>query len=280
MRDFIIRDWQSEDKPALKTLWQTAFGDSDEYIGSFFDSFLRPGACVAAEADGKVVSAMYIIPGHRLFHNRGKSLSAGYTYALATLPEYRGRGIGAAVYKAASDKALAQADAACVLPAEAGLYPFYEKASGAAPMSYIREARFTRAELKDLPRSPAARFPAYQYAGVREQLLSGYPHAVLNPDIFDHLEENGCEFFVLEHGLAAAETENGGCLVHELISPRTDGMDALASLAAWCPAEEYVVRTPLFFEGPGEARPFMLAALRSGPTFPLADDLWWGFGLD
>ena len=280
MHDYIIRDGKPEDRPALKALWKIAFGDSDEFIDGFFAAFLKPGGCVTAEADGKVVSAMYIIGENRLFPFRNKSLSAGYTYALATLPEYRGRGIGTAVYRAACERALQAADAACVLPAEASLYPFYENASGASPISYVREARFTRDELRGLPRANAARFPAYQYAGIREQLLSGYPHAFLHPEIYDLLEENGCEFFVLERGLAAAETEDGVCRVRELIAPGGDGMSAIAAVTAWCPAEEYIVRSPLFFDGPGETRPFMLAALREKPGFPLDDELWWGLALD
>ena len=280
MHDFTIRPWKPEDKPRLKELWRVCFGDDAAYIDSFMDSFLREDTCLVAEADGQPVSAMYIVPGESLFPYRRERISAGYAYALATLPAYRGRGIGRAVYKAVNDKILETADAACVLPAEESLYPFYENASGAAVLSAIREGRITKAELADQPTAMIARVPAYQYAGMREWFLSELPHVTFPEELYDHLEAAGTEFFMMENGVAAAETENGVCRILELLAPKTDGLAAVANVARWCPAEEYIVRTPLFFDGPGQRRPFLLAAMKQQPNFPMPDDLWWGFGLD
>lgn len=279
MSEPVIRPWEPGDVPQLKALWRIAFGDSEEYIDSFFSHFLRKDACLVAEADGQAVSAMYILPGESVFPHRKNVLSAGYVYALATLPEYRSRGIGSAVYRAASGTALLSADAACVLPAEKGLYPFYET-SGARPFSFLREARISRDELAGTEPRMAARFPALRYAGMRERILSGLPHAVFPDSLFEFMEENGTEFFILEQGLAAAETEGGVCRILELLDTGDDAAGAIAGVARWCRAEEYIVRTPLFFDGPGEPRPFMLAALKREPDYPLPDDLWWGFGLD
>lgn len=280
MHDYIIRSFAPEDKPALKALWQTVFGDSEAYIDGFFDRFLTPGGCMVAEADGKVVSAMYIIPGMTAYPYRKNTLSAGYTYALATLPEYRRRGIGTAVYKAASDAALKGADAACVLPAESGLYPFYESASGAKTFSAVREARFQKSELAGVSPCMASRVPALKYAGMREMLLGGMPHVTFPAALFDLMEESGTDFFVLADGLAAAETQDGVCRITELLVPDGDGMAAIAAVARWCAAEEYIVRSPVFFDCPGEVRPLVLAALKETPGYPMPDDLWWGFGLE
>ena len=280
MTDAVLRLWQPEDRPQLKALWQIAFGDSEEYIDRFFDGFLRTDSCVVAEADGIVVSAMYIVPDVQLFPFRKNILTAGYTYALATLPAYRGRGIGSAVYRAACGKALETADAACVLPAEESLYPFYESSAGASPLGGIREGQIAREELAGLPTRQMARIPAGQYAGMREWFLGGMPHAVFPDGLYDFMEVSGTEFFMMEEGVAAAETENGVCRILELLAPTVDGMTAIASVARWCPAREYIVRTPLFFDGPGERRPFVLAALKTVPDFPIPDDFWWGFGLD
>lgn len=281
MIEYQIRSWKTEDKPQLKELWKLAFGDSGEYIDCFFEHFLRGDACVVAEADGKVVSAMYILAGETLNPYRKNLLTAGYTYALATLPAYRGRGIGRAVYRAASAKALETADAAAVLPAEESLYPFYENASGAKPLSYIREARFTRDELSGITPCGAARLPALTYAGMRGELLGGMPHVAFPTEFFDLMEETGMEFFILEKGLAAAETDgNGVCHIRELLDLGEDVMRSVAGVARWCPAREYTVRTPLFFEGPGESRPYMLAAMNGAPSYPMPNDLWWGFGLE
>ncbi len=281
MIDYLIRAWKAADKPQLKALWQLAFGDSGDYIDGFFDRFLRRDACVVAEADGRVVSAMYILTGQTLNPYRKNRMTAGYTYALATLPEYRGQGIGRAVYRAAAAKALEAADAAAVLPAEESLYPFYENAAGAKPLSYVREARFPREALSGIPPCGAARVPALKYAGMREELLAGMPHVTFPMEFFDLMEETGTEFFVLANGLAAAETDGDGvCHIRELLDLGKDAMSSVAAAARWCPATEYVVRTPLFFAGPGESRPHVLAVMNSAPPYPMPNDLWWGFGLE
>ncbi|MGM9613928.1 MAG: GNAT family N-acetyltransferase [Oscillospiraceae bacterium] len=281
MIDDRIRSWKKEDRPQLRALWKLAFGDSDEYIDCFFKKFLRKDACVVAEADGKVVSAMYILPGGTFNPYRENRLTAGYTYALATLPEYRGQGIGRAVYRAASDRALETADAAAVLPAERSLYPFYENASGAKPLSYVREARLTRDTLSGTAPCDAVPVPALRYAGMREELLGRMPHVTFPMEFFDLMEVTGMEFFVLANSLAAVETDDGGvCHIRELLAPGEDVLRSVAGISRKCPAGEYIVRTPLFFDGPGESRPYVLAAMNRTLSYPMPNDLWWGFGLE
>ena len=280
MNEPLIRLWQPEDKPQLKALWKTGFGDPDEVIDQFWEMFLRPESCIVAEADGRVVSAMYILAGETFFPYRRNILTANYTYALATLPEYRSRGIGRAVYKAASDKALETADAACVLPAEKALYPFYENATGAKPFSAIREARFQKADLAGVTPCMAARVPALTYGAMREELLGRMPYVTYPLEFFEFLEASGMDFFLLENGLAAAETSDGVCVVRELLDPGEDVMRSVAGVARWCPASEYIVRSPVFYEGPGEVQPYMLGVLKQTPAYPMPDDMWWGFGLE
>lgn len=281
MSDYIIRDWQPGDRAALKELWKLSFGDDDEVIEDFFDRFLRPGCCLTASAEGKLVSAMYILPDHALRPFRQNVLTMGYTYALATLPAYRGRGIGSAVYRACCDRILETADAACVIPAEADLFPLYETAGGAQPLAVLREARLTREELRAFAPVQAARVPVSMYIWMRENLLSGLPHACLDDRVYDHAEACGMEFFTIGGRAAcAAETGDGVCHIRELIDPGDDPMISAATLARWCPAEEYIVRSPAFFRGPGEIRPYALGVLKVPPDYPMPADLWWGLGLE
>ncbi len=275
-----LRPWQSGDEPQLATLWKTAFGDSDGYIASFFSKYLQEGNCIVAAEDGKILSAMYLIPGQTIYPFRKETLDAGYAYALATLPAYRGQGIGSAVYKAVTEKILETADMACVLPAEAPLYPFYEKAAGAKAVSWAKEAHYTREELKALPAGMAAMIPALEYARAREKLLGGMPHVIFPDSLFELMEESDVYFYVLEDGAAAAQIVGDTCLVMELLDPETDCMKSIASLARWCSAKEYIIRTPLFYDGPGEPRPYMLGVMKEAPNYPMPTDLWWGFGLE
>lgn len=283
MTDYILRTWQPQDKPQLKALWELSFGDDGEFIDAFFRAFLKKDTCVVAECDGKVVSAMYILANNMINPYRKNLLSAGYTYALATLPEYRGRGIGKAVYQAANAKVLETHDMAFVLPAEESLYPFYEEATGAKVSSIMREAVLTPEDLFGIEPTRAARIPAFQYFGMRESILSGLPHASFNDDMVDFMEDwfepNG-DFFITEQGIAAVETVNGVCRITELLCPDTDGMAVIAGVAAYHKADEYIVRSPFFFDGPGKKKPVMLGVLKEEPDYPMPFDLWWGFGLD
>lgn len=283
MKDYILRLWQPEDKPELKALWELAFGDDGEYIDTFFRSFLKEDSCVVAECDDKVVSAMYILGNNTLWPYRKNRLTAGYTYALATLPEYRGRGIGKAVYQAAAEKALEKHDIAAVLPAEEGLYPFYESANGAKALSIRREAIIKAEDLKDVKVINAARIPAFHYFGIRESILRGMPHVTFSEEMIDfmedYMEEHG-DFFMTEEGIAMVEPGDGTCRITELLCPDTDGMSVIAAVAAYHRTEEYLVRSPFFFSGPGKKKTSVLGVLKEEPEYPMPFDMWWGFGLD
>ena len=283
MSDYTLRPWQPEDKPRLKALWALAFGDSDAYIDAFFRALLKKDGCIVAECDGQVVSAMYILGGNTVYPYRKNLLSAGYTYALATHPDYRGRGIGRAVYAAATAQALERHDMALVLPAEERLYPFYAEASGARVMSIMREAVIPAGALASVAPARAARIPAFQYFGLRESLLAGLPHVSFSEDMMSFLEEyfeTAGDFFVTESGIAAAETANGKCRITELLCPDGDDMAILAGIHAYIRAGEYTVRSPFFFDGPGDKKPVMLGVMNAEPDYPMPFDLWWGFGLD
>ena len=281
MSDYIIREWKPGDRSALKALWKCGFGDSDEVIDGFHSLFLKPGRCIVAEADGKPVSAMYILPGQVARTFRQNTLTAGYTYALATLPEYRGRGIGSAVYRACCEKVLENEDMACVIPADAALFPLYENANGAKPVAVLREAHFFKSDLTGIASVQAARVPVSMYMWLRENLMAGLPHVTLDEGFYDLLEDGGMDFFTIGgKACAAAEVKDGVCYIRELIDPGEDNMSCISTVSKWCPADEYIVRTPLFFRGPGEVRPYALGLIKVEPDYPMPEDLWWGFGLE
>lgn len=284
MDNVTIRPWRTEDRPRLVELWQTGFGDDQKYIDTYHSLFLKPDKCIVAEADGRVVSAMYIMNGPLMFPPSGQSLSTAYAYALATDPAYRGRGIGTAVYKACVSAAMDWVHAVCVLPSEPGLYGFYERAVGCVPASFIREAVIPRAEAVGPVKTAAEPISAGEYYLRRKALLRGRPYAVMGPDLLSlealHMRRFGGGLLDLDGDIAAVEMDGDTCRVLELLAPEGDWADVLASVAARFPAEDYAVRTPLFFPGPGQTRPFVLAALNPELQEKLPDDLWWGFAFD
>ena len=84
----------------------------------------------------------------------------------------------------------------------------------------------------------------------------------------------------MDGDIAVVELGSDTCRVLELLSPEGDWQDVLRAVAALYPAARYEVRSPVYLPGPGEARPFMLAALRPDVPLPDMKELWWGFAFD
>ena len=82
---------------ALKALWKEVFGDSDEYIDTFFREVYRPGMASVIEENGEIAAAAYAVPFGKY----------RYIYAVATKPEYRGRGYARKVVNSAKNEILA-----------------------------------------------------------------------------------------------------------------------------------------------------------------------------
>lgn len=79
--------------PALRQLWQRAFGDSDEFLDGFFSVGFDPERCRAVSADDETVAALY------WFDCRWEDKKVAYLYAVATKPEHQGKGYCAELMK-------------------------------------------------------------------------------------------------------------------------------------------------------------------------------------
>lgn len=163
------------DEAALRRLWQEVFGDGDAYIDTFFREVYRPGMASVMEENGEIAAAAYAVPFG----------SARYIYAVATKPEYRGRGFGRAVTLAA-----AAGEPAYLCPADATLRCWYALSMRARTVSYRSNVR--------LPEK-AERITAEEYNMLRESWLRGIPHAEYTAGILRLFSVSG-EFFRGEHG--------------------------------------------------------------------------------
>ena len=122
----MIRPSRIGDEAGLKTLWQVAFGDSIEQIDAFFDSLYQPGMAIVWDAEGTIASALYLLDAGTTPTSGGGSLSTSYSYALATLPAYRGQGIGSQVTRATIAHSFDLGfDCNVICPAEESLFPYY-----------------------------------------------------------------------------------------------------------------------------------------------------------
>ena len=129
----IIDRPQSEEIPALRRLWQQAFGDTDAFLDSFFAVGFSPDRCRCLWEDDRLAAALY------WFDCSWEGKPIAYLYAVATDEACRGRGFCRALMENTHSHLLEQGYAAAVLvPGTKDLFRLYEK-MGYATFGYVRE---------------------------------------------------------------------------------------------------------------------------------------------
>lgn len=73
--------------PQLRALWQDAFGDSDDFLDSFYRTAYAPDHCRCVLADNLVAAVLYWIDCSL------EDQKLAYIYAVVTHPDFRGRGL-------------------------------------------------------------------------------------------------------------------------------------------------------------------------------------------
>ena len=279
MKETVIRPWKPEDLPALREIWKAGFHDPEEDIDAFYRLFLREDGCLVAETEGKPVSAEYIVSGVYHLPDGKTPVSTSYLYALSTLLEYRGCRIGLKLQSAALDQALSVSDSATLVPSEPSLIPVYLRERRFRPLSRLREARVTKESLPDSSPLEAARLTAAAYAKLRETALTGLPHSVYPQTWYELSETYGTSYWRAGRALMAACVQDGRCVVSELLACGEDWKEALIPMTERIPASVYLVRTPLFQDGPGEERVFSLGSFRAADQI-IPQDFWFPFSLE
>ncbi len=108
----------------LKTIWKLCFNDRDEYIDFYFARRYRPENTLEHYEDGRTVAMMTMLPVTVVTDY--VELQARYVYAVATLPEYQGRGIASQMAMQADRQMKAGGNSlAVVVPASESLFAFY-----------------------------------------------------------------------------------------------------------------------------------------------------------
>ena len=178
---------KKENIPELYLLWQEAFGDTKEFIDSFFENAFTPSNCRCAFKDGKLVSALY------WFDCVHENEPVAYLYAIATFKAHQGKGICSALIKDthAHLKSLGF-KGACLVPSSEGLFGFYKKLNYKT-FSYVTEHTVFSSENPH----PVKKITKEEYAEVREKLLPQSSVLQENKNL-DFLEAHS-EFFSAEN---------------------------------------------------------------------------------
>ncbi|MGL5317734.1 MAG: GNAT family N-acetyltransferase [Bacteroidales bacterium] len=114
----------------IKALWKVSFGDDDDFIDRFVEYTFKNSFIYYAEQDGKVVSFLNLIPvSYFEKENQHKGL---YLYGVATDPQYQGMGLSSDLLR--NTLAKMEYDFVVTLPAEASLFPFYQKQGFTIPL--------------------------------------------------------------------------------------------------------------------------------------------------
>ncbi len=117
----IIEHPAYEDIPALRSLWQEAFGDSDAFLDLFFTLGFSPERALTAKEGENILAALY------WFYCAWEENQSAYVYAVATKKEHRGKGVCRALMDKLHKEMGAMGSSTILVPADDGLRKFYAR---------------------------------------------------------------------------------------------------------------------------------------------------------
>jgi len=149
--------------PALRQLWQKAFGDSDEFLDGFFSVGFAPERCRVLLTEGNIAAMLY------WFDCRWSNQKVAYLYAVATDPACQGKGFCRRLME--NTHAHLQAagyDGAILVPGEKDLFSLYRKI-GYAPCCDAT----LQTVLAGTGKVSCKQIPAGAYAAAQKKYLPG-----------------------------------------------------------------------------------------------------------
>lgn len=122
----MIRFSVESDIKQILSLWNEAFGDSEDEIMFFLNSRYQPENTLIYDIDGEVASMLFLLEGDMCIN--GADYPSYYLYAACTARKHRGRGCMASLLDFAKNTAESRGYYfICLKPGEESLFKFYEK---------------------------------------------------------------------------------------------------------------------------------------------------------
>ena len=133
-------------KSQLIDLWRTSFNDSEEFIKLFFDRVYKKENALFIEKNGKIVSALQMLPYVMTYY--GKEISVNYIYGACTLPSERGQGLMRQLIQKAFEVMESRKVALTVIiPADPWLFDYYRDLGYTEAFDYSEETYIRPSEI-------------------------------------------------------------------------------------------------------------------------------------
>ena len=176
------------DIPALRQLWQEAFGDDDAFLDKFFATGYSENRCRVVMQEGQAAAALY------WFDCQWEGKKLAYLYAVATAKTHRGQGLCRKLMAFAEEElAKAGIETTVLTPGEPSLFRFYENL-GYRTGFFRKRTPFRGGEPISLT----------EYNRRREELLK-MPHMVCTERFLQYAQSiYDLKFYKTPTGIAAA----------------------------------------------------------------------------
>jgi GNAT superfamily N-acetyltransferase len=204
-------------------LWKDAFGDSDAFMQLYFESVYRDENALVIEKEGKILSALQMLPYSMTFW--GKEISVAYISGACTAPSEQGKGLMKQLLQEAFREMQRRNIAlTALIPAEKWLFTYYRSQGYTEVFEYSLKV-YTRQEYllptKDLTVSPVEDNPDAGVYAFFDRKLRERPICMLHSQnglntILKDLELSGGTCF-------AAYTPDGRPVALAFVLPPTEG---------------------------------------------------------
>ena len=229
----------------MRALWRRVFDEREAYLNAVFT--LLPdigGATVATDERGGLIGAAYAMTGYELLMGGDEGPHLGYVYAVAVDESARGRGVGAALTRAAAEICRErEADIVATLPAEEGLYAWYEKQIGTSSLLYREKKTVPARKTLDI-----MKLTGTEYMLWRENMLRGKAHIRLSTPMMEAqralCEAYGGGLYASTDGIFAAYRDGETLILPEILCAQGRPADTAASAAAILGCPEALYYTP------------------------------------
>ena len=274
----------------LRCLWQTCFGEPARPVNLYLRNVFRPENCLVSLCGDRVASALHLLPC-RIQLLDGKTAPAHYVYAVATFPEFRGRGLVLELLHEAERYGASRGERySAVLPANEGLIALYAKA-GYQPFYTVRQQTVSAGSLGEMAAAPnpGRRLASYDaLCRARARFLARRPGSVLwNEKAFFYAVESarlyGGKLLVSGEGetlsWALCGMTGDCCDVVEWMAHPKVRAELFGLLLREFPASEYRFRlpadeAPLVPALPFQTHPFGMIKPLEGAELPQVDSVF------